>query len=497
LSEEYNSFSKEAGELKFEFFTNNGFDSDKKFTVSVKNLLVLIKDFYGADSALVYWFNKNKKSFKLLASSEDNWKDVLNERFEIGNDPISCVCLKKVSEIINFESDQDKKLVSHYKGYFNIKSIIANPLLIDGDVVAVVLCESKTLNFFGTPNLYTLQVFSESITNYVKYYSLNEDFEYEDNILKLMAAGRLESEEYIYDLIEKSFTRYIEYDKLFLIHYEDRGFSLAKQFPSENGSVVYIEEGSLVMKSIQSGKIITHFFDRNESKEYRFFKNEGLRTGMFFCIIPVLIGNFCIGALAFETKENVFEMQKLLSKAYKLAFPQFLYLKNLESISHDHLDILDHLTGLYNNAFFETRLASEISSCRLFDDSFLYCVYISVDNPASQTATAAQKDFQDKAVADALKEKFLGYDMLFRIGLNKFAVILNMGSDEKVFLEFEKFRKYISTKIYNIEGKEISFTVSCAVKKYEDFNIMQEDFQKELDNMLLLAVSEGGNSVKI
>jgi diguanylate cyclase (GGDEF)-like protein len=285
------------------------------------------------------------------------------------------------------------------------------------------------------------------------------------------------------------------------LRYENRGFVLARQFSSNNGISgvlgMNIDNGSLAMKAIQSGKIITHFFDRNISKEYRFFKDEDSITGVYFCIIPVLIADFCIGAMAFETKENVYGMQKLLSKVYKLVYPQFLYLKNLESLSHTELDILDHETGFYNRSFFEARLASEMSRCRLFDDSSLYCVYVTVDNPGHLKGSSLQNDFLLKALADAMKEKFLSYDMLFRIGPNKFAVLLNLSSDEKVFIEFEKFRKYISTKIYNIEGQEISFTISCAIKKYDDFNCMQEDYQNELENLLLLAESEGGNSVKI
>ena len=501
MSEALHSVNWETGELKFEFLTTEDTDSDKKFTSSIKNLLVLIKDFYGADNVLVYWFNKNKNSFKLLASSEDNWKEVLNERFEAGNDQISRVCLSGASEIINFETDQDKKLIRHYKGYFNIKSIIVNPLLIDDDAVAVVLCESKTLNFFGTPNLYTLQVFSESITNYVKYYSLNEDFEYQDRILKLLASGKMNAPEEIYDVIEKSFIRYVDYQSFFIILNVNKKFLVAKQY-SVNKAIGNqidsdIEEGSLVMKSIQNSRISTHYFDRNESKEYRFSRSESANTEIFFCVIPVLAGDYCIGAFAFETKANVYEMQKILSKAYKLIFPQFMYLKNLESFTNESPDINDRQTGFYNRTFFESRLASEISRCRIFDESHLYCVYITVDNPDTKNQSLVVNDFLDKVISDVLREKFIGYDMVFRTGQGKFALMFDLDSDERIFLEIEKIRKYISTKIYNVEGKEISFTVSCAIKKYDDLNLTQEDFLKELDNLIALAVSEGGNSVKL
>jgi GGDEF domain-containing protein len=500
LTEEYTSNNKETGELKFEFFTNDESDSDKKFTSSIKNLLVLIKDFYGADDALVYWFNKNKRSFKLLASSEENWKEVLKDRFEIGNDAISRVCLNKRSEIVNLGSDDDRKLINHYSVLFNIKSVIANPLLLYDEAVAVVLCESKTLNFFGTPNLYTLQVFSESITNYIKYYSLNEDFEYQESIFSLLASGGLSEDDQIYKLIEKSFVRHLNYDRLSIILRQDYAYRLEKIFTedeTDSKTGLVVDENSLSMKSIKSGKIITHFFDRNETKEYRFFKNDEVRSGLFFCMIPFMLGGICIGAIAFETKENVYEMQKSLSKAYKLAFPLFMYLNSLRTIIRDDEDIVDRDTTLFNNSYFRTRLDSEINRCRLFNESDLYCVYVKIDDNADTGEYKGQNVNLRKIFADELKEKFLNYDMLFRIEDNKFAVLLTSSSEEKIFLEFEKFRKYLSTKIYNIEGKDISFTVSCAIKKYDDINILQENFLHELNNLLQLASSEGGNSVKI
>jgi GGDEF domain-containing protein len=87
--------------------------------------------------------------------------------------------------------------------------------------------------------------------------------------------------------------------------------------------------------------------------------------------------------------------------------------------------------------------------------------------------------------------------MIFRLGQNKYAVLMNVSSDEKVFLELEKIRKAVSSKIYNTEGKEISYTVSFAIKKYDDMNLSRQAFLKELNDLLELAGSEGGNCVKI
>jgi hypothetical protein len=264
------------GELSFEFFEKGEEDSDKKFTSSVKNLLVLVKDFYGADGTAVYWFNKSKQRFKMLAVSEDGRIGEYKERFSLGNDYVSTVCLRKKSEIINIESEKERELIGHHEGNSQVKSIIAAPLLLDDEVIAVVLCESKTLNFFGTPNIYTLQVFSESITNYIKYYSLNEDFVFEDSVLGILASGRVRDEEEAYGIIKTIFDRYVVYDRLYLVSKIGDEYEVVKSYSGVEGGTEgsgfdgMIEHNSTAFKSADEMKIGVHEFKKEESGYFRF-----------------------------------------------------------------------------------------------------------------------------------------------------------------------------------------------------------------------------------
>lgn len=498
MTYESGNIGGDIGELKLEFLSEEQADSDIKFTNSVRNLLVLVKDFYGADSAVVYWFNKTKKSFKLLASSEDDSIDLYNERFDAGPDTVSELCLSKRSDIINLESDDKRRYIRHLKGDFKVRSIIANPLIFDDEVIAIVLCESKTLNFFGTPNLYTLRVFCESITNYIKYYSLNEDFEYEDKVLRLLASNKLGGIKGTCDFIRKNFERAVDYDFLAIAGPVGNTLRMIECFWKDElkEPLMFedkIEDESLCYKSFSSGKIMIRNFGQNDKGEYRFSKKESYRSSLNFCSIPVFAGKECVAVIAFETAENLHGIQKKLGEAYKLCYPLVLLLNIFGKAESSDTSLVDRESGFYNSRYFDLRMESDLSKNRLFGDSSLYCIFTGIDNIGSFAESSEIKElFQIQ-----LKKGLGGYDMIFKLDTNKYAVLVNVSSDEKVFLELEKIRKSVSSTIHNIDSKEISYTASFAIKKYDDLNMPPHVFLKELDSLFVLAGNEGGNCVKI
>ncbi len=487
------------GELRFEFFEKGEDDADKKFTGSVKNLLVLIKDFYGADGTVVYWFNRSKQRFKILAASEDGRIGEYKERFLLGNDYVSTVCLRKKPEIFNIESDRERELLGHHESNAQVKSIIAAPLLLEGEVIAVVLCESKTLNFFGTPNIYTLQVFSESITNYIKYYSLNEDFVFEDSVLGTLASDKVNNENEAYAIIKAVFDRYVVYDRLYIAVRNGDDYEIVKSY-SENaddgiGYNKLIERNSIAYNSAEENKISIHDFGKEGIGMFRFSEKESIDSGSWFCCLPVIFDKDCLGLVSFDAKSNIHINQKILSKVYKLLFPVFLFLFNKQRTGElsrgDDFDVFSTVES------FTARLDSEISKCRLFNENSLYCVCFCVDNMDLLIDEEGRINDVEELLTEFLREKLSGYDMIFKTGENKYALIADVCSEEKVFLEIEKIRKSLSAKIYNIDGKEINFTASFAIKRYDDLNLSKEEYLKDIDNMLNLAQTEGGNIVKI
>lgn len=349
-----------------------------------------------------------------------------------------------------------------------------------------------------------MQVFSESITNYIKYYSLNEDFEYEDDILKLLAANRIKDFNEIIDIIQNSFVRYIELESLAVITNISGRYEITRFVFTEGSKDVNklqgkeLDRDSLTYHSIINKKIVTYNFLQDGSKTFRYLKDEPISSFTNFCSIPFILDGQCLGIIAFDTRLDVFRLQSKLSNVYKLILPLFLYMNVISNAISAHArNFIDEKTSFYNKEFFVSRLTAELDKCRLFNESNLYCIYTCVDNLTALQEAGINRDYVEKVFSEELKKHFMGYDMIFKVDENKYGIIANVGSEEKLFIEFEKIRKLISANIFKKEGKDINFTVSFAIKKYEDYSQPAEIFLGELENVLKLAKSEGGNIVKI
>jgi len=342
--------SDDTGELRFDFSRNKNADDDTKFVISVKNLLVIIKDFYGADSTAVYWFNKTKNSFKLLTSSEDEQWSNYTDRFSANDDALSGSCKDRSSSLYDDIEKSGYDKFPFFKNAQKVKSVLINPVEIDNEVVACIICESKVEKYFGNPNLYSLEVFTDNIEFLISYYTLKEEYSYQAGLIRKL----------------------------------------------RKSANVYDEE----------------------------------------------------------------------------------------------------IDGLFSESFFEKRLDSEISRCRQFNTNDLILVLASVDNTdALKEGGISLKDYV-KLFFGEIKLLLNGYDMMFRLSENLVGILLQTEKTDNVLIELEKIRKLISTKIFKLEDKEISFTASFAFKKYENPGMKRDDFLKEINDMLTSAAGEGGNVIK-
>jgi transcriptional regulator with GAF, ATPase, and Fis domain len=487
------------GELKFDLTSDINTDDDVKFELIIKNLLVLIRDFYGADSCAVYWFNKFKNNVKLLTSSQDGQWNNFEDKYKIGNDILSLACLKNSQVIYDDVSQMKNDALVCFKNASNVKSVIINPLEIDGDVCSVVLCESKTENFFGNPNLYSLSVFSECIINYIRYYSLKEDFDFQNRLLSKFTHDYIYERREIFKVILDAINRFIITSQCTFILYEDGSLKLTDVFGENADSILNeefnIEKNSIAGKAASGDKILIHKFTKEDSY-YRYSPKESLKTGTFFCSIPFSIKNNLIGVISFDTNEDVYKKQKELLNLVKL-ITLFLYSYKLNGlIGYQYLEEKDKTFNLYNKKFFDKRVDSEINKCRIFNNNDLIVVYSRIDNADSFLGNGIGISDILKLYISELRKELKDYDMIFMLENNLLGVILNSEKDENVLIEFEKIRKLISTKIYSIKGKEINFTVSLAIKKYNDLSVEQDTFLGDLFNMLETSVREGGNKVK-
>lgn len=490
----------EAGMLHFDITTKRE-DSDLKFRQSIRNILILIKDFYGSDTCVFYWFNNIKKHFKLLITTESTDNSPYQERFQVGLDPISKICLNNESGIFNINSDESRAKINYYKNKYDYFSLIAHSVSVDDEVIGAIFCESRTPDFFGEPNLHTLRVFSEAISNYIRLYSLQEDFENEDNNLKIIASNKIQNYSEIFEMIKNTVLRYISAVNLTVVTRSEDGFKIGKIFelsnPNQNKFLTesIISSGSLTSKSLNNKKILLHTFRRGDAEEYRYNENETFNLDINYCVFPVILGNNCLGAVTFDSENEIDIIQRSLPRIYKSIFPLFMYLNLLGMKSWDNVYSDD--SNFYNNKFFIKRLKNEITKSKLLTDSTLFTVLIKIDGVEPESKSEDDFGKIQKYFLEELKILMNNYDQIYLLNDNVYSMIINAEDHDKIYVELEKIRKHISTKIFKINNKDITITISLACKKYDDFSMSSEKYLDELNELLKAAEREGGDLIKI
>ncbi len=484
----------EAGELRLEVLTDlpetgrSETDNDIKFRASVKNLLVLIKDFYGADSAAYYWFNLPRKQHKLLISSEYEDEILYLQKYGIGEDIITETCLKKEPVIYKAGNENERIRLAYRADISDVKTILAYPVLIEHEVIGTIICESKTEDFFAEPNIRTMSVFSESIANYIRYYSTYEEFFYHDKILKFIGSGKLTTEKDVCEMLGSIIAKFIDYKNLYFVLAHGYGFKVLGS--SENGSEKSVDEKSLTAQAIKSKKLTGYNFKTGVTNEFRFYKDEKFGRDSEFTAIPVYAGYKCIGALCVDTVNQININKSFFFTIYKLLLPAFLYLNELRRKVNETGELIDEGSDFYNKKFFDKLLSSEINRCRRYNEYNTFVVFLRVDNTDSEKELIAE-------VFKFIKDYFSGFEMLFRTDNNKIAMLVNADNADKIYLDYEKMRKELSSKIIKIENKEYIPSLSIVIKRVDAQTVLKENILNEIDKMLIICENEGGNTVKI
>jgi putative methionine-R-sulfoxide reductase with GAF domain len=491
LASDENKINDNYGEMFFD--ADDETSQDDKFRNSVKNLLVLIKDFYSADYVVVYWYNNAKNTFKLLADSEPFEADIHKVKFTAGNDVMASAAAGKMPSL---HSSISPESITHLNNAA-IKSIMVNPVIVDGEVVAVAACESKSDEFFGDPNLKTLEVFSQYVKSLISYYSLKEEYDFEDGLLMMLASGKF-SEEQLFAFINLAAERYVDTEDYYVVICDDelikRSSFIKKTDKGLEITEIDIEEDSIIHNAIKSRKIINRFFRYGEDKIYRCSRNEEQIYNVNFCCIPFSAEKRCCGVIAFNTKDDMPVIQSSVKSIYKLVYPVVLYLNVLHSKGHSGAKQEEKYKSKKELA---SRLNNELIRCRQFDDTNIYLVCAGIDNINSVLKPGISVEDLESILYENLIPELSGYDQVYKVDDNRFAVLLCSGNEDNVHIQFEKIRKKLSVIIHNIEGKEVTFTVSFAIIRYLDLNAGQDEILKELDEMLKLSEAEGGNQVKI
>lgn len=163
--------------------------------------------------------------------------------------------------------------------------------------------------------------------------------------------------------------------------------------------------------------------------------------------------------------------------------------------------ILDSLTSLYNQAYFNERLAEEVKRASRYQLS-LSLIYLEIDHfekLASQVDENTVKQIV-KEVSEMLKGYLREVDVLARIGEGKFAILLLQAEKSSAVLISERIRLAIEMRMFGEAGKKIKLTASIGVTGYVkaevgklDHSTAKSKLLSKCSQSLQEAISQGGN----
>lgn len=161
----------------------------------------------------------------------------------------------------------------------------------------------------------------------------------------------------------------------------------------------------------------------------------------------------------------------------------------------------DKLTGLANRRLYDEELKRLLASAARRQAPLSLCI-IDVDHfkQVNDEHGHAVGDAALRAVADRLRERLRGTDLLARIGGEEFALALDGASPEQALRIAEDFRKRVEGKSFDLGSVVLPLTVSIGVAHQEATTEMDPtrcavDLYRQADQGLYEAKRSGRNQV--
>lgn len=173
------------------------------------------------------------------------------------------------------------------------------------------------------------------------------------------------------------------------------------------------------------------------------------------------------------------------------------YVGRHESLS-DQLALKDHLTGLYNVRYFQSRLSEEVASSKRHKTPLSLIIY-DIDH-FKQVNDQYGHQVGDKmlvAISDKASKKLRSSEVVARVGGEEFSVILPFCATKHAIQTAERLREAISHVSVNVNDQlTVSRTISLGVASLQKGESC-DSLYRRADNALYQAKNSGRNKVCI
>ncbi len=274
-------------------------------------------------------------------------------------------------------------------------------------------------------------------------------------------------------------------------------FQAAQGYPEDAFSLVLsvgesfegktIEEGTLQEKLAEEGEIYLNSIQNLALKSVYAIplKTKGETIGVFS------IGFTFNRNLTFRDKERFISMAYVSS----LALHNAILHREIEKLS-----ITDRLTGLYDHAYFQERLAQEVANAQRYKRKVsLLMLDIDSFKKFNDTFGHPKGDQVLKKIGEVLREVIREGDLVARYGGEEFVVVLPETAKSEAVRVADRIRRRIEKEKFegNREFPFVTQSVSIGVATYPDDALSKGDLIEQADRALYRAKWGGRNRVAV
>ncbi len=162
------------------------------------------------------------------------------------------------------------------------------------------------------------------------------------------------------------------------------------------------------------------------------------------------------------------------------------------------LSIRDHLTNLYNRRYMEEFLKNELEASRRYQYSFSI-VMIDLDDFKKINDTYGHEAGDEvlKSVAEIMRNNMRKADVIGRYGGEEFIVMMPKTTKENAGKCMEKIRRFINSRLFNFNGKDVHITASFGIASYPEDSLDIQDLLAISDIRLYRAKRLGKNRIEL
>ncbi|MFH0734266.1 MAG: GAF domain-containing protein [bacterium] len=483
--------------------------NEEQFNFVLEIILEIIKEIFGANTALFYWYNKSKKRLTLEKYVSESGA-ISEQKLILEDDILSKIAQSEEPEVLsNIPSNSEVDNIRYYTSPQSIKSFAGVPLFFEKKITGILAVDSTSSCAYGIEHIYSLGRFVRIISIIIALFEeKSSDTQAEKRLESLLGVInsdlQFNTENELADLVEHSARNIVDWDALSFIYFypNEKKFKAIKVI--NKTTLQYIEQGTIIeLDNTLVGKVIKNrtpikIDDSSTNTVPRYNKSEYIQFEGSFLAIPLAYEDETYGVVCFENlKKQYFTNNdmKILKHAVKLyAFVVFSY--SSQAVLKDLLTV-DTETKVLNKSEFVDRVKLQLQFVKEFNVNCAL-VLLNIDEFVDENTLFDGNVYPKvmKAIVDLVKAETSHNNIFGRLSSRVFGIFITNSSTNDAFAWAEKIRLKIARKPLNVISNQSMYTISLGVAGANSDKSL-ESILDDAELALKKAIEKGGNNTKV